>query len=94
MKGCGNEFHVVTRTSVPTDLQRAGDFSQTFASNGQLVTIYDPATTRPDPNNPAQYMRTPFPGNRIPPNRIDPVAAKIQNYYPAPTSRRNHEHRA
>ena len=50
------------------------------------MTIFDPATTRQDPNNPAQYIRTPFVGNRIPAARIDPVSAKIQTYYPAPTS--------
>jgi hypothetical protein len=85
-EGLQQRIPVVVTTSVPTMLQRAGDFSRTFASNGQLVTIFDPATTRPDPGNPGQYIRTPFPGNRIPADRIDPVAAKIQEYYPAPTS--------
>ena len=85
-EGLRQRIPTVVTTSVPTALQRAGDFSQTFASNGQLVTIFDPATTRQDPNNPAQYIRTPFVGNRIPAARIDPVSAKIQTYYPAPTS--------
>ena len=38
--------------TVPTALQRAGDFSQTFNANGTLQTIYDPLTTRPDPSRP------------------------------------------
>ena len=38
-----------TRNSVltmPTALERNGDFSQTRNAAGQLVTIYDPLTTR------------------------------------------------
>lgn len=74
-------------TTVPTALQRAGDFSQTYnLVNGscQPVTIYDPATT--SSNGSGGYTRKEFPGNVIPnsPNRIDPVAAQIVNYYPLP----------
>ena len=47
--------------------------------------IYDPATSRPDPNHPGAVLRDPFPGNIIPPNRINPDAPIIlQKYYPAP----------
>jgi hypothetical protein len=47
--------------------------------------IYDPATSRPDPKNPAAVLRDPFPGNIIPANRINPAAALlIKKYYPAP----------
>lgn len=88
-EGLRQKSPTVVTTSVPTELQKAGDFSRTLSSNGQLVTIYDPATTRVDPNNPTQYLRSPFPGNRIPQDRIDPVSAKIQTYYPAPTSAGN-----
>lgn len=77
---------IIRTTSVPTQLQRVGNFSQTFASTGKLVTIYDPVTTQPDPNNPGGYLRTPFPGNIIPKDRIDPVAAALEQYYPAATS--------
>ena len=74
----------VVTTSVPTTLERSGDFSQLFNSAGQQITIYDPASTVPDPSNPGQYIRTAFPGNKIPQNRIDPVAAAYISYYPAP----------
>ena len=85
-EGLREEVPTVVTTSVPTALQRAGNFSQTFASNGQLVRIYDPATTRPDPANPGAYIRTAFPGNIVPTNRLDPVALKMQSYYPAANS--------
>jgi hypothetical protein len=68
-------------TSVPTAAQRAGDFSKTLNAAGQLVVIYDPTTTVPSGSG---YVRTPFPGNVIPANRIDPVAKNVVNYYPQP----------
>lgn len=68
--------------TVPTDLQKQGDFSQTFNSAGQLVTIYDPFSTRPDPARPGSFIRDAFAGNRIPTNRLNPVALNLQKYYP------------
>ncbi len=72
--------------TVPTDLQKQGNFSQTFNQNKQLITIYDPSTTGPDPAHPGQSVRAPFPGNQIPRSRFDPVAAKIITYYPEPNA--------
>ena len=88
-EGLRQQSPTVVTTSVPTDLQRAGDFSGTFSSAGQLVVIYDPLTTIPNPNNPSTYIRSAFTGNRIPQNRIDPVAKNIQSYFPAPNSAGN-----
>ena len=70
--------------TVPTMPQRQGDFSSTFAANGRVITVYDPLTTRPDPANPSLRTRTPFPGNRIPADRIHPVAQAVTGFYPAP----------
>jgi hypothetical protein len=67
--------------TVPTALQRVGDFSQTFNVKGQLIPIYDPATTRVVNN---EFVRDQFPANVISPDRIDPVAANVVNYYPLP----------
>ncbi len=36
--------------TVPTALQRQGDFSQTFNANGALSVVYNPFTTAPNPN--------------------------------------------
>lgn len=45
-------------TTVPTDAQRQGDFSNTYNAAGKLVTIYNPFSTRPDPDNPGKYIHT------------------------------------
>ncbi len=73
-----------TIRSVPTALQRNGDFSQTLTGAGALVQIYDPFSTRTDPNNPANRIRDQFPGNRIPASRISPTAQAVNGFYPAP----------
>ena len=71
--------------TVPTERQRRGDFSQTLGPNGQLIQIYDPFTTRPDPANPNRFVRDPFPGNVIPQNRLNPAAAAIvDTFVPLP----------
>ena len=79
-----NENIPFPRTStVPSDIQRLGDFSQTFNSAGQLITIYDPLTTRPDPSRPGRFLRDPFPGNRIPAGRLNPVALALLKFIPS-----------
>ncbi|MBA3712465.1 MAG: TonB-dependent receptor [Pyrinomonadaceae bacterium] len=65
-------------STVPTLLERSGNFSQSG------ITIYDPLTTRPDPNNPGQFIRDPFPGNIIPANRISVVGQNIVNGFSLP----------
>ncbi len=60
--------------SVPTLDIRSGDFSSTG------TTIYDPLTL-----DPATGTRQPFPGNKIPQERITQQAAYVQGFYPAPT---------
>jgi len=46
----------------PTAAELNGDFSSLLGSGVQL---YNPFSTRPDPANPGQYLRDPFPGNNI-----------------------------
>ncbi len=70
--------------TVPTPLERRGDFSQTFNSRAELVRIYDPFTTRPNPAG--GFLRDPFPGNVIPPARTNPVGANVMNFYPPPNT--------
>jgi hypothetical protein len=70
-----------TRT-LPTAEQLRGDFSGLLNTQGRPVIIYDPATTRLSASG--RYERDPFPGNRIPQARINPVAAKVASFYPQP----------
>jgi hypothetical protein len=70
-------------TTVPTEAFRSGDFSQLRDANGALIPIYDPATTVPNPNG-SGFIRSMFPGNIIPANRIDPVAKAALQFYPLP----------
>jgi len=72
--------------TLPTQLQRSGDFSQTFSSGGKLITVYDPVTSRPDPARPGKFVRSPFPGNVIPPNRLDAVARNLIDLTPLPNT--------
>src|SRR5207247_3214687 len=67
--------------TVPTLLQRQGDFSQTFNASGSVIPVYDPSTTTIVNG---RAVRTQFPGNVMPHNRIDPVAAAILNFFPRP----------
>ncbi len=72
----------VYTTTVPTELERSGDFSQTRISSEAVRTIYDPNTTRRSADG-RSYIRDPFPGNVIPATRMDPVALKLGAYlYP------------
>src|SRR5579883_472910 len=70
-------------TSVPTSLQRAGNFSQTFDTSGRQIRIYDPATTLPNPLG-SGFVRSIFPGNLIPTSHLDPVSLNILTFYPLP----------
>ena len=79
-----NAFQSLTAT-VPTDLQRQGDFSQTFGANGKLITIYNPFSTRANPSG-SGYIRDPFPNNMIPANLLSAVALKALAYYPEPNT--------
>lgn len=68
----------------PTDLERAGDFSDTRTKDGTLITIFDPLSTVADPAKPGRYIRTPFPNNKISSDRINPVSSAVMEYYPKP----------
>jgi hypothetical protein len=73
------------RYTVPAAAWKAGDFSTYTDYSGNPVTIYDPLTTTYNPGT-KSYVRTAFPGNKIPSGRINPIAAKIMSYIPDPTS--------
>jgi hypothetical protein len=69
-----------TALSLPTPLERTGNFSQSVNRNGTRQLIYDPQSTT------AAGVRTPFAGNVIPPSQLNPVGLKLASYYPDPNS--------
>jgi len=71
--------------TMPSALERKGDFSQSFAKDGKLVKIiYDPASTTAQNGN---FVRQPFAGNTIPTLNQDPSARKLMdNLWQANTS--------
>lgn len=68
--------------NIPTLRMRTGDFGELLPN----TLIYDPLTTVPNPAVPGSFLRTPFPNNIIPASRFDPIAYKMINAYPTPTS--------
>ncbi len=73
-----------SRVQIPTPANVAGDFSNWRNAAGNVIPIYDPATTTAAASG--GFTRTAFPGNRIPPARLDPVATKIAAFYPSPNA--------
>jgi hypothetical protein len=78
-------------TTVPDTAFRNGDLSAILGRNlgtdfaGRAIlqnAIYDPATATIDSSG--RRVLNVFPGNIIPANRIDPVAAKVMGYFPKP----------
>jgi hypothetical protein len=80
--------------SIPSLKQRAGDFTDWRDASGNLIPIYDPATTRRDPNT-GQFVRDQFMGcDGRTPNVICASDPRLQNslakqwlrYLPTPTN--------
>ncbi len=61
--------------TMPTDLERQGDFSQSKNTKGDLRVIYDPWTTVVDASG--KVTRTPFAGNKIPATRFDALSSRV-----------------
>jgi len=94
-EGVRERIFRATLLTVPTVQQRQGDFSQTVNSAGQILPIYDPEQTAPNPaydptqavsTTNLQYLRTQFPGNVIPTHRLSPVAQQALTLYSAPNT--------
>ncbi len=69
--------------TMPTAAEKNGDFSGALTTSGAQRTIYNPFTTTLNGNT---VTRTPFAGNIIPPNMIDPTAQKLMGYLWAPNN--------
>jgi Carboxypeptidase regulatory-like domain len=61
-----------TQFTMPTALERAGNYSQTTTTTGKPIPITDPTTLQP------------YPGNVIPASRISPAGFAMLNLFPLP----------
>jgi hypothetical protein len=72
----------IVRT-VPTELERRGDFSQSVL-NGRVRSIYNPFQSTLDASG--RVVRPAFANNQIPQAMLDPVALKMLQQIPLPNS--------
>jgi hypothetical protein len=66
--------------TVPTALEKSGDFSQSVSNTGATFVIYDPTSGG------QYYGGAPLPGNKIPANLMNKDGQKFLNLMPLPTS--------
>jgi hypothetical protein len=64
------------RFSVPTPEMFQGDFRNWVDGSGNRLPIYDPTTTRPNPNG-AGFIRDAFPNNQIPTGRFSDFSKAV-----------------
>ena len=76
------ETPVAPTITLPTTIQRQGNFSQTFNASGQIKTIYNPFDTFT--NAAGAVERRPFPGNLVPASMFDPISLKALSFLPQP----------
>lgn len=62
--------------SVPTPEMYRGDFSRWVDQANRVIPVYDPSTTRANPNG-SGSIRDPFPNNQISPTRFSRTASAI-----------------
>ena len=65
--------YAVNEKTVPTALERTGDFSKSVNTNGTIITVNDPLNAKKA-----------FPGNIVPASRITPIGTAILNMFPLP----------
>ncbi len=84
--------------AVPTDAMWNGDLSNAVDPEGNPITIFDPLTTCGTAGNPPCALdasgnpiitRQPFPGNKIPPARIGPLAKVLSTLTARPLDNTN-----
>ena len=77
------DANILRRYTMPTALERAGDFSQTRQTNGTLILIKDPQRAG---NCTATDQTACFPGNIIPANRANAASLTLLNKLPLPNA--------
>lgn len=74
----------VTFSTMPTALERVGDFSQTVDGSGRQIYIRDPSIPGGTCNVLTGAGNACFPGNKVPADRINPLGQAILNVFPDP----------
>lgn len=62
---------------VPTELERSGNFSQSYDINARIITVYNPYVG-------ATNRATPYPGNIVPASQLNSVGQNILKIFPLP----------
>ncbi len=81
-EGIKDSYPETFTLTVPTALERKGDFSQ-LLNAGSRYQIYNPYT---GVTQGSRISRQPFAGNAIPTSLLSPIALAYLNYYPLPNA--------
>jgi hypothetical protein len=73
----------VNKYTMPTALERQGDFSQSVNTNGSPILVRDPLSGQTCSSTNTAGC---FPGNIIPANRLSPVGRAMLNLFPLPNA--------
>jgi len=73
----------LNKFTMPTALERQGNFSQSVNPNGSAILIRDPNTGQACSTTSAAGC---FPGNIVPASRISPVGSAMLNLFPLPNT--------
>ena len=71
-EGLRNRQGVTSSATVPTALEKQGDYSQNFDANGNLIPLIN------------EFTNQQFPGNKLP--FVDPVSAAVAALFPLPNN--------
>lgn len=73
----------INKYTMPTELERQGNFSQSVNPNGSPILIRDPLSGQACTSTNAAGC---FPGNIIPASRISPIGQAMMNLFPMPNT--------
>jgi hypothetical protein len=78
-EGTKQRSQTTSTQTLPTSLEKAGDFSDTRDASGKVLAIFDPYNVSTATGT---ALRAPLPNNIIPASRFNPVAVNVLKFYP------------
>ena len=72
-----------TTQTVPSELERVGDFSDTRNASGALIVIYDPMSTVASGSG---FARSAFANNQLPAARMSTISKNLMEFFPHPNT--------